>query len=67
MPYVTATRHATNVGLLIAQLFAVIGFAYASFVALPLIAVVVFAGAIGEERMIRARARKGLGRRSGDA
>lgn len=55
MPYLAATRHATNAGLLIAQFFAVVGFAFTSFVVLPLIAVVVFAGALGEERMIRAR------------
>jgi Zn-dependent protease len=55
MPYIVATRYATNVALLIAQLFAVIGFATPGFVALPLIAVLVFAGALSEERMIRAR------------
>lgn len=55
MPYLAATRHATNVGFLIAQMFAVIGFAFTSLVVLPIIAVVVFAGALGEERMIRSR------------
>lgn len=55
MPYLNATRHATRVGLLIAQVFALIGFAFTSLIVLPLIAVVVFAGALGEERMIRAR------------
>jgi Zn-dependent protease len=58
MPYLDATRHATNVGFVIAQIFAVIGFAFTSFAVLPLIAVVVFAGALGEERMIRARFRQ---------
>ena len=59
MPYIVATRHATNVGLLIAQAFALIGFAFKSLIVLPLIAVVVFAGALGEERMIRARVLRG--------
>ena len=55
VPYLVATRRATHVALVIAQVFALIGFVFPSFVALPLIAVVVFAGALGEERMIRAR------------
>jgi Zn-dependent protease len=55
LPYVLATHRAAAVGFLIAQLFALIGFAHPRLIVLPLIAVVVFAGAIGEERMIRAR------------
>jgi len=55
MPYLEATRHAKNVGLVIAQLFALAGFASTMFIMLPLIAVVIFVGAISEENMIRAR------------
>jgi stage IV sporulation protein FB len=57
MPYLNATRYAKNVGLLIAQLFALLGFAYTEFSMLPLIAVFIFAGAINEERMIRNKIR----------
>ncbi|MEJ2719972.1 MAG: site-2 protease family protein [bacterium] len=55
LPYVTATRVAKDVGLLIALAFAVLGFVYPMLVMLPLIAVAVFYGAITEERMVRAR------------
>jgi stage IV sporulation protein FB len=54
-PYLEATRRAKNVGLVIAQLFALAGFASTMFIMLPLIAVFIFVGAISEENMIRAR------------
>jgi len=53
LPYLAATRRAKNIGLLIAQAFAVTGFVYSQFIMLPLIAVFIFAGAIAEERFIR--------------
>jgi Zn-dependent protease len=53
--YLDATRHAKNVGLVIAQLFAFAGFASTMFIMLPLIAVFIFVGAISEENMIRER------------
>jgi stage IV sporulation protein FB len=55
MPYLDATRAAKNVGLLIAQLFALTGFASTMFIMLPLIAVFIFVGAISEENMVLAR------------
>ena len=55
MPYLDATRAAKNVGLVIAQLFALSGFASTMFIMLPLIAVFIFVGAISEENMVRAR------------
>jgi Zn-dependent protease len=55
MPYLDATRAAKNVGLVIAQLFALSGFASTMFIMLPLIAVFIFVGAISEEDMVRAR------------
>lgn len=55
MPYLDATRAAKNVGLVIAQLFALTGFASTMFIMLPLIAVFIFVGAISEENMVRAR------------
>jgi Zn-dependent protease len=55
MSYLTATRLAKDVGLVIALGFAVLGFVYTRLVMLPLIAVAVFYGAITEEKMIRAR------------
>jgi Zn-dependent protease len=55
MPYLDATRIAKNVGLVIAQVFALTGFASTMFIMLPLIAVFIFVGAISEERMIRER------------
>jgi len=54
-PYLVATHRAAGMGFLIAQIFALIGFAYPNFIVLPAVAVVVFAGALGEERVIRAR------------
>jgi uncharacterized membrane protein len=51
----TATRVAKDVGLLIALVFAVLGFVYPTLVMLPLIAVAVFYGAITEERMVQSR------------
>jgi Zn-dependent protease len=59
MPYLDATRAAKNVGLVIAQLFALSGFASTMFIMLPLIAVFIFVGAISEENMVRARALDG--------
>lgn len=56
MPYLDATRAAKNVGLVIAQLFALSGFASTMFIMLPLIAVFIFVGAISEENMVLARA-----------
>jgi len=55
LPYLTATRLAKNVGLVIAQLFALLGFAHTQFIMLPFIAVFIFAGAIAEESIIRDR------------
>lgn len=55
LPYLDATRAAKNVGLVIAQLFALAGFASTMFIMLPLIAVFIFVGAISEENMVRAR------------
>jgi Zn-dependent protease len=55
LPYLVATRIAKNVGLLIALLFILAGFVYTELVMLPLIAILVFFGAISEEKMIRAR------------
>lgn len=55
MPYVKATRYAKNVGQIIAIIFVVVGFLNTQFIMLPLIAVFVFFGAIGEERSVRAR------------
>jgi Zn-dependent protease len=55
VPYLMATRYARNTGFVIAQAFAVLGFVYSMLVMLPLIAVFVFAGAIVEEKTIRAR------------
>ena len=55
LPYLTATRVARDVGLLIALLFILAGFVYAELIMLPLIAVFIFFGAITEERMIRSR------------
>jgi stage IV sporulation protein FB len=63
LPYLTATRLAKNLGLVIAQIFAVVGFAFTQLVMLPLIAVFIFAGAITEERFIR---EKLLGGDAGD-
>lgn len=53
LPYLTATRRAKNIGLVIAQVFAVVGFVRSQLIMLPLIAVIIFAGAITEERFIR--------------
>ncbi len=55
LPYLVATRIAKNVGLLIALLFVLAGFVYTELAMLPLIAILVFFGAISEEKMIRAR------------
>ena len=54
-PYLDATRVAKNVGLVIAQLFALTGFVVPEFNVLPLIAVFIFVGAISEEDMVLAR------------
>lgn len=56
MPYLDATRVAKNVGLVIAQIFALAGFASTMFIMLPLIAVFIFVGAISEENMVLERA-----------
>jgi stage IV sporulation protein FB len=53
MSYLKATRHAKNVGQIIAILFVLIGFVNTHFIMLPLVAVFVFFGAISEERMVR--------------
>ena len=55
LPYLAATRLAKNVGLVIAQFFALLGFAHTQFIMLPFVAVFIFAGAITEERIIRDR------------
>jgi Zn-dependent protease len=55
MSYLDATRLAKNVGHIIAIIFAVLGFVYTNLVALPLIAVAIFYGAITEEQMVKAR------------
>lgn len=55
LPYLAATQRAAGMGFLVAQVFALVGFAFPHLIVLPVIAVVVFAGALGEERMIRAR------------
>jgi Zn-dependent protease len=55
MDYLRATHHAKNVGQAIAILFAVVGFVYTNFIMLPLIAVVVFFGAMSEENMVRTK------------
>ncbi len=53
MDYLRATRHAKNVGQIIAILFVLVGFMDSHFIMLPLIAVFVFFGAISEEKMVR--------------
>lgn len=55
LPYLRATRYAKNVGQLIALGFVVVGFVDNTFILLPLIAVVIYAGAISEEKAIRLR------------
>ncbi len=55
LPYLTATRWAKNIGQAIAIIFVVLGFLYTNLIMLPLIAVVVFFGAMSEESMIRAK------------
>ncbi|MCK5405931.1 MAG: site-2 protease family protein [Candidatus Krumholzibacteria bacterium] len=53
--YLRATRHAKNVGQVIALAFVVIGFVYHELIMLPVIAVFIYFGAISEENMIRVR------------
>lgn len=53
MPYLRATHHAKNIGQAIAILFAVVGFVNSSLIMLPVIAVVIFFGAMSEESMTR--------------
>lgn len=55
LPYLRATRYATIVGQLIALTFVVLGFVFHELIMLPVIAVFIFVGAMGEENMIRAR------------
>jgi len=52
MNYLDATRHAKNVGQIIAILFVLIGFVDTHFIMLPLVAVFVFFGAMAEEKMV---------------
>jgi len=52
MHYLDATRHAKNVGQIIAILFVLIGFVDTHFIMLPLVAVFVFFGAMAEEKMV---------------
>jgi Zn-dependent protease len=59
MSYLAATRRAKSVGQAIALVFAVIGFANTSFIMLPVIAVVIFFGAISEENMIKMKVNLG--------
>lgn len=56
MPYVTATRHARNVGQLIALAFIVLGFYFTQMVMLPVIAIFIFWGAMAEEHAVRSGA-----------
>lgn len=59
MSYLSATRHARNVGQVIAILFVLLGFSFPRLIMLPLIAVFIFFGAISEERMVRVKAALG--------
>jgi len=53
LPYLAATRLAKNIGLVIAQIFALIGFAHTQLIMLPFLAVFIFAAATAEEKIIR--------------
>jgi Zn-dependent protease len=55
MDYLKATHYAKNVGQIIATLFAVTAFLNTKLIMLALIAVFIFFGAIGEERMVRVK------------
>jgi hypothetical protein len=55
LPYLRATRYAAIVGQLIALIFVVVGFLFHELIMLPVIAVFIFVGAVGEESIIRVR------------